>query len=180
MRIDPKIEEPTRELLTQVIRGKHREIGPVLAGLGEYRFAECLSLCLRVAGYVVIDVCGHRWPTDAELRRIAELTADNDLGFDLTESDAYDFLARAALGFEPLTDVFPDKERAASVPLLATASLLVAYRADGKHWWEYLDVIEGGLEEAAPLSEAALPAVLLLSRRARTLKSREPASGARE
>jgi hypothetical protein len=96
------------------------------------------------------------------------------LGFELLEPDVYAFLARAALGFEPLLEVFPDKEKAASVPFQATAALLVAYRTDGKHWWEYMDVIERALEEAAPLSEAAFPAALLLSCRTRALKSRSP------
>jgi hypothetical protein len=172
MQIDPGIEEPTRDLLKQVIRGEYHEIAKILEVLGEQRFQECLSLCLRVAGYIVIDVCGHMWPTESGLRRIAQLTAQTDLGYELPESDVYDFLARAVLGFEPLAEVFANKERAASAPLLTTASLLVAYRPHGRHWWEYLDVIEGALEEAAPLSRAAFPAALLLSRRARALESR--------
>jgi hypothetical protein len=173
MQIDPKIEEPTRDLLTQIVRGEYQEIAKTLEALGEYRFTECLSLCLRVAGYIVIDVCGHLWPTETEVHRISQLMAETDLGFDLAESDVYDFLSRAALGFEPLVEVFPDREKAASIPLLTTAALLVAYRTNGKHWWEYLDVIEGALEEAATLSETTFPAALLLSRRARTLKSRD-------
>jgi hypothetical protein len=43
-------------------------------------------------------------------------------------------------------------------------------------WWEYLDVTERALEEAAPLSEAAFSAALLLSRRNRALKARGAAS----
>jgi hypothetical protein len=132
--IDPKFEEPTRDLLKHVVRGEYQEIAKLIEAIGEQRFAERLSLCLRVAGYIAINISGHRWPTDTELRRIAQLTAETDLGFDLAEADTYDYLARAALGFEPLLEALPDKEKAASVPLLATASLLVAYRTDGRHW----------------------------------------------
>jgi hypothetical protein len=169
MQIDRSVEGPTRDLLDKVIRGDYREIAKALAALGEERSAKCQSLCLRVAGYIVIDACGHKWPTDDELHRIARLMSGTDLGFELSESDAYNFLARAALGFEPLTKVFADKERSDSVPLLTTASLLIAYRHSGQHWWDYLNVIEGALEEAAPLSRAAFPAALLLARRARAL-----------
>jgi hypothetical protein len=97
--------------------------------------------------------------------------AGMDAKFDLDESDVYAYLARAALGFEPLLDVFPDKGRAATVPFFGTATLLVAYRPDGKHWWEYLDVIEQSLEAAAPLPETVVPALLLLTRRNRALKA---------
>jgi hypothetical protein len=179
MQIDPRVEGATRDLLEKVIGREYRETAEIIEAFGERRTAECLSLCLRVAGYIVIDICDHRWPTDSELRRIAQLMSENDLGFELPEADAYDFLARAALGFEPLAAVFSDGEKAGSVPILTTASLLVAYRPDGQHWWEYLDVIQGGLEEAAPLSQAAFPAALLLARRARTLvESQDPAGRA--
>jgi hypothetical protein len=169
--IDPRVEEPLRKLLGHAIRGEFGEMITRADSLGEQRFLNCLAFCLRVAGYIVIDVSGYKWPTDTDVREIAQRMAMMDSDYELPEEGAYEFLARAALGFEPLTDVFPDKEKAASVPLLTTASLLVAYRPEGKHWWEYLDVIEGALEEAAPLSEAAFPAALLLSRRSRALKA---------
>jgi hypothetical protein len=160
-----------RKLLGHAIRGEFGEMISRAGSLGEQRFLECLACCLRVAGYIAIDVSGYKWPSDADVREIAQRMARMDSDFELPEADTYEFLARAALGFETLTDVFPDKEKAASVPLLTTASLLVAYRPEGKHWWEYLDVIESALEEADPLSEAAFPAALLLSRRTRALKA---------
>jgi hypothetical protein len=73
---------------------------------------------------------------------------------------------------EPLFDVFPDKGKAVMVPVLITAALLVIYRAEPRHWWEYLDVIERAIENAAPLQEDDFPAVLLLPRRARALRAR--------
>jgi hypothetical protein len=171
MRIDPKVEEPTRDLLGHAIRGEFDEFASLIEAIGEQRFLEAGSLCLRIAGYVAIDVCAWQWPTEADLREIARRMAAMDAKFELDESDVYAYLARAVLAFEPLLDVFPDKGKAATVPFFTTATLLVAYRPDGEHWWEYLDVIEQALEAAAPLPETVVPALLLLSRRNRALKA---------
>jgi hypothetical protein len=172
VKIDAKVEEGLRKLLGHAIRGELEEMISSANALGEQDFLKCLALCLPISGYIVIDVSGYQWPTDTDLHEISRLMAGMDADYELPESDIYDFLAHAALGFAPLTEVFADTEKLTTVPLLTTASLLVAYRADGKHWWEYLDVIEGSLEEAAPLSEAAFPAALLLSRRNRAEKAR--------
>jgi hypothetical protein len=96
-----------------------------------------------------------------------------DLNFGLTQSAVYGYLAHCALGFEPIAHVFPDQEQAASVPVFATAALLVSYRRHGTDWWDYLEQIERALEEAAALSENAFPAALLLSRRKHALETRE-------
>ncbi len=179
MPIDSKIEEPTRELLGHVIRGEFQEFADLVDAIGPERFLQCTSLCLRVSGYIAIDVSGHQWPPDDKLRRIAEvMAAMEDKEYELSKPDAYDYLARAALGFEPLIEVFPDKEKAGTLPFLVTATLLVAYRTDGKHWWEYLDAIEIALETAAPLPEDVLPALLLLSYRNRALRERGASAGA--
>jgi hypothetical protein len=171
--IDPKVEEPTRRLLGHAVRGELDELSGLMSELGPERLLDCLGLCLSLSGYIAIDVCGHKWPPDADLRRLAQLMADIDLDFNLEEPDVYDYLSRLVLGFEPLSDVFPvNKGKGVMVPILTTAALLVSYRTDARHWWEYLDVIERALEEAAPLSEAAFPAALLLSRRNRALKAR--------
>ena len=175
MQIEPRVEDPTRSLLGHAIRGELEEMSKLWVSLDPELLAECMSLCLRVSGYVAIDVCGWQWPTDDDLHEVALGIAELDLDYQLAESDAYDYLSRGALGFEALIDIFSDHGKIATVPFLTTASLLVAYRTDGRHWWEYLDIVEGALEEAAPLSQAAFPAVLLLSRRARVLESRDGA-----
>jgi hypothetical protein len=165
MRIDPKVEKPARALLGHAIRGEWDAYAEGIEDAGEERFLECLSLYLRAAGYIAIDICGSRWPSDTELREIARRAADTELGLGLAEPAVYAFLARCALGFEPIAHVIPDTEQAASVPVFATAALLVAYRRHGTDWWDYLEQIERALEEAAALSEDAFPAALLLSRR---------------
>jgi len=177
MQIDPKVEKPARDLLGHAIRSEWDEFAGVIEDIGEERFLECLSLYLRVAGYIAIDICGHKWPTVADLREIAQRMATVELDFDLTESDVYDYLARAALGFEPLIEVFPDRENLGSIPVFATATLLVSYRRHGTDWWDYLEQIEAALETAAPLPEDVVPALLLLSRRNRALKERCESAG---
>jgi hypothetical protein len=169
MGIEPKVEEPARDLLGHAIRGEWGGFANVAEDIGEQRLLECLSLCLRIAGYIVIDISGHTWPTVADVSEIAQRMAAVDLDFDLTEDDARACLARAVLGFEPLTEVFPDREKLAAVPIFTTAALLVSYRRHGTDWWDYLNTIENALETAAPLPDDVVPALLLLSRRKRAL-----------
>ena len=172
MRIDPEVERPTRDLLGHAIRAEWEEFAVVVQEVGEIRLIECLGLCLRVAGYIAIDICGQAWPTRADLREIAQRMAAVELDFDIAESDIYDCLDRSALGFESLSDVFPDsKEKVGTVPVLVAATLLVSYRPDGRDWWDYLEQIEQALEIATDLTEAVVPALLLLTRRQRALKS---------
>jgi hypothetical protein len=44
--------------------------------------------------------------------------------------------------FERLSDVFTDKGKVIVIPVLTAAALLASYRTEGRHWWEYLDIIE--------------------------------------
>lgn len=174
MPIEPEVEEPARDLLGYAIRGEFDEYADAMADIGAQRYVDARDLCLRLSGYVVIDACGREWPTDTDLRRVAELLGQAEMKFDLEEGDVYEYLARTVLGFEPLSDVFTDNEKAATVPFFATAALLVAYRPQGTDWWEYLDIVEQALEDAEPiadeLAEETLPALLLLTRRAQARK----------
>ncbi|MGH3246231.1 MAG: hypothetical protein ACRDOI_08475 [Trebonia sp.] len=172
MRIDPKIEKSTRDMLGHAVRGKFDELADVIETVGEEPLRECLVLCLEIAGYIAIDICGHKWPSKADVREIAQVVAGTDMDFELAESDVYDYLARSALGFEPLIEVIPDKEKVAGLPILITATLLVTYRQHETDWWDYLNEIEEALEIAAPLPGNVVPALLLLTRRNRALKER--------
>jgi hypothetical protein len=170
MGIDPKVEEPTRELLGHAIRGELDQFADLIEAIGGQRFLEAGSLCLRIAGYIAIDACAWQWPTRGDIREIAKEIAAMDSPFELSEQEVYDYVNRAVLGFEPLLDVFPAMEKAGTVPFFATAAMLVAYRRNRPHWWEYLEAIEKALEDVAPLTEEAVPALILLARRTRALK----------
>ena len=89
MAIEPKVEKPARDLLGHAIRGECDDFANVAEDIGEQRMLECMSLCVRIAGYVAIDISGHAWPTTADVRDIARRAAAAGLGFDLSEDDAH-------------------------------------------------------------------------------------------
>jgi hypothetical protein len=69
--------------------------------------------------------------------------------------------------------VFPDIAVSTALPILATASILVSLRPKNlreKHWWDYLDVIEGASEQATTLDPAVLPALMFRVRGAQMRK----------
>jgi hypothetical protein len=162
MRIDPKVEGPTRDMLDHAMRGDLEKIDEVIHRLGsDQRFRECVGLCLLVAGYVAVDVCGSQWPSEASIHKIAENVAAAEKRFRLDPSEVHDFLGRGALRLEPLDQVFPDLSEAALLPILATASLLLTYRPRDKDPWDYLDEIEEATETAATIKPSVLPAMIL-------------------
>jgi hypothetical protein len=61
---------------------------------------ECLSLCRRISGYIVIDISGHAWPTVADVQEVTQWMAAVELSFDLSEDEARACPARAVLGFD--------------------------------------------------------------------------------
>jgi hypothetical protein len=164
MRIDPKIEKPTRTMLGYAIRGELQELAPQVLAVGDVAYRECLALCLATAAYVVIDVAG-RWPTDADIREIAQRTAQATTNFELHDADVYDYLARTVIGAENLSDAFGSQAAAGTLPLLVTARLLVSFRPQGNDWWDYLDQIEAALEAAETIDLSVLPALTLRAHR---------------
>jgi hypothetical protein len=69
-----------------------------------------------------------------------------------------------ALGPQKLDDVF-SIEGLATIPLFATANLLLTFSPGEKHWWEYLDQIWEAAEAAERTSLTVLPALMLRARR---------------
>jgi DNA-binding XRE family transcriptional regulator len=173
MRIDPTIEKPTRDLLGHAIRGELEAMGQQVYAIGDERYLECINLCIAIAGYLGIDIA-ERWPSDADLREIARHAAETTTKFDLNASDVFDYLSRIVFGAEKLDQVFPDITVSTTLPILATASILVSFRPKNlrdKHWWDYLDVIEGASEQATTLDPAVLPA---FTYRVRSAQIRKP------
>jgi hypothetical protein len=115
------------------------------------------------SAYVAIDVSG-RWPTDADLRDIAARAANSATRLDISEQEIHQYLSRVALGSERLDEVFADTG-VATIPLFATANLLLKFGPRDKEWWEYLDQIWDAASTAQRVSLAALPALMLRARR---------------
>ena len=163
MGIDPKIEQPTRKLLGHAIRRELDDLAAQAQAEGTETLMGAIPLCLLASAYIAIDVSG-RWPTDADLRKIAANASKSATGLDISEQEIYEYLSRVALGQEKLDDVFA-VEALATIPLYATANLLLTFAPRGKHWWEYLDQIWDAAEAAERTSLTVLPALLLRARR---------------
>jgi hypothetical protein len=169
-RIEPSIEKPTRDLLTHAIRGELEEMGRQVYALGDRRYLECISLCITISGYLAIDIA-ERWPTDADLREIADRASQASDDYDLDTSAVFEFLSRVVYGPDKLDQVFPDIAISTTLPVLATAQILLTFCPRDKEWWEYLDVIEEATEQAASLMPSVLPALMFRVRNPKRLKT---------
>lgn len=166
MRIDPKAEQPTRKMLGHAIRHELDDLAALVQAEGSDALLASTPLCLLASAYVAIDV-SDRWPTEADLREIARDAAQAVTRLDITEPEIYEYLSRVALGQEKLDDVF-SVEGLATVPLFATANLLLTFCPRDKQWWEYLDQIWDAAEAAERTSLTVLPALMLRARREST------------
>jgi hypothetical protein len=166
-RIFPGLEKPFRQALGHAMRNEIEDMRRTLAELSQEQVMACLGLCLFVAGYVAIEVCGRLWPDEDNLRKIAERTtkSTNAREFGLKAENAYAYLKRAALRLEPLDDVFPSMENAVTLSFVITGHIVTAYCPADMEWWEYLNKIEDILEASEAADLGLLPALMLRSRR---------------
>lgn len=162
MRIDKAVEGPTRKMLGHAMRGELDALPATAATLGgDMRRQESLELCVLISGYVAVDVCGAQWPTDAAVRKLADDTAAATTAFPLDPSILYTYLARAALGFEPLDRVFPNRTEETFDPVLMTAALLMTHHPKTTDVWQYLNETEEALEAAVTAKRTLIPAMIL-------------------
>jgi len=168
MGIDPKIEQSTRKMLGHAIRRELDELAAVARSGESEVIVGSIPLCLFVSAYIAIDV-SDRWPTDADIRQIAKNAAESVTRLDITEQEIYAYLSRVALGSEKLDDVFSD-EGLATIPLFATANMLLTFCPDDRDWWEYLDQIWDAAETAEHTSLTVLPALMLRAHKESTSK----------
>jgi hypothetical protein len=170
--IDPKVEEPTRDMLGHAIRGELQHLAALIQSVGNERYRQAIGLCLIVAAYVATDVTGH-WPTDADIHEIARLVAERGTEIKVDQADVYDYLSGAALGFQPLPEVFGDDMAAATLPVLITSSMLFTFRPEGQKWWDYLDQIWSAYETAETVDVSVLPALQVRVRMLKEVARRE-------
>jgi hypothetical protein len=163
MVIDPKVEKTARSLLGHAIRQDLDELAGIIGGTGDETLAACIPLYVLASAYIAVDVSG-RWPTDADLRDIASRAAKSATRLDISEQEIHAYLSRVALGSQRLDEVFTD-QGLATVPLYATANLLLSFGPQDKEWWEYLDQIWDATETAERTSLSVLPALTLRSHR---------------
>jgi len=125
--IDPKVEEPARQMLGHAIRGERAELAAAIRAGGSERRRQVLGLFLVTAAYTAVDVSG-RWPTDADLRKIARAVAEHENSTPVSADDVYDYLSGAALGFRPPAGALGGDTAAAAGPALITGSMLFIFR----------------------------------------------------
>jgi hypothetical protein len=166
MGIDRKVEQVTRTMLGHAIRHELDDLAAVMRSVENETFVGSIPLCLIASAYIAIDVC-ERWPTDADVREIAKNAAESVTRLDISEQEIYEYLTRVALGSEKLDDVF-SAEGIATVPLYATADLLLTFCPREKDWWEYLDQIWDAADAADRTSLSVLPALMLRARKEST------------
>ena len=171
--IDPKVEEPARQMLGHAIRGEVAELAAAIRAGGSERYRQVLGLFLVTAAYIAVDVSG-RWPADADLRKIARAVAEHETTTSLSEAGVYEYLSGAALGFRPPAGALGDDTAAAVGPALITGGMLFIFRPRGGKWWDYLDQIERAYEAAETTDLSVLPALQV---RARMLEQVESAGG---
>jgi hypothetical protein len=159
MVIDPKAEQPARAMLGHALRGELDDLAALIQAEGREILRGAIPLFLLASAYIAIDVSG-RWPTEADTREIAQSAAQSATRLDITEPEIYAYLSRVALGTDKLDDVFA-AEGLATVPLYATANLLLTFCPREKEWWEYLDQIWNASAAADRTSLTVLPALLL-------------------
>jgi hypothetical protein len=174
MPIDPKVEEPTRQMLAHAIKHELEELSGVIQAAGEKTFPAAIDLCTFAAGYIVVDVCG-RWPLEVDLREIARRAVQSVTRLDISEDEFFAFLSRVALGPELLDRVFP-AERAGIIPVYAAANLLLKFGPQEMSWFEYLDQIWDAAEATERIKPTVLPAlaVRVWAPAKHTAPSREP------
>jgi hypothetical protein len=164
MEIDRKVERAARTMLGHAIRNKLDALADAIQSAGNETFLSSIPLCLLASAYIAIDVSGMRWPKDVVLHKIASNASRSATRLDISEQEIYEYLPHVALGPEKLDDVF-SVEGIATVPLFATANLLLTFCPRDKEWWEYLDQIWDAAETAERTSLTVLPALMLRARR---------------
>src|ERR1700729_4145839 len=134
MGIDRKVEQATRTMLGHAIRHELDALADTIQSVGNEKFLGAISLCLLASAYVAIDVSGMRWPNEVVLRKIADNATKSATGLDISDEEIFQYLSRVALGAEKLDDLF-SAEGIVTVPLYATANLLLTFCPRDKEWW---------------------------------------------
>lgn len=162
MPINPRAEEPLRDILGHTIRGDLDKAASASAAVGDDLYREILGLAVLLTGYIAVDV-PERYPNDADLRAMAKSAAESKANLPVTDTEIHVYLRRVVFGGESASDVFDDREKVSTIPLFTLAGLLLRFTPKGTRWPGYLDGIEDGIEQAEKVQASARPAIVYLS-----------------
>jgi hypothetical protein len=159
--IHPERQELTRKMLACSIAGDFDGLGELIAEAGEDKYRKVLAYCLLIAGYLVVDICGGDWPSDANIRNISRTVAEREIEIELDQDDIYNYLSTVVVGFQPLNVGLTDQQLQFIFPVVATGSMLFTYRPKGMKWYEYLNRIQVAYDRAEITAGWVLPAMVL-------------------
>lgn len=148
MKIDPRAEEPARELFGFAIRSELTEFDEKLKSFSDdATLREALRLAMAVSAVVLNDTGYGRRPADERLRETAAILAEIQDDYTLEPDEVYDYLAKCVYGGRPLTEVLPEGA-AVTLPFVVAGNLLASHAQveNGQQWWDYLDAIEASIE----------------------------------
>lgn len=165
MAIDPKIEERLRDLLDHALHCRLDDVARGMLDAGEQVYREAIAMCVQASAYITIDV-SKRWPVEVDFREISQMASESRTNLPITENEIYQYLSQVVFGFKRLDEVFADEKQVGSVPLFATANLLLSFTPKGQHWSDYLDTIWNSIEAAEKAGFAILPALMYQHRAA--------------
>jgi len=154
-------------MLGHAIRHELEDLAALIHAVGDTAFGAVIDLCVLAASYIAIDVSGMRWPTEEMMNRIAQQAAQSVTRLDVSEEEIFALESRVAFGSEKPDDIVT-VERAGSVPLYATANLLLTFCPRELDWWEYLDQIWNAYSAAEIIDKSVLPALMLRVRKEAT------------
>ncbi|HEX6445731.1 MAG TPA: hypothetical protein VF053_11625 [Streptosporangiales bacterium] len=147
MRIDPKVEEPTRDLFGHALRAEHEDFQKRLASVDGETVSEAMTLAGTIVAYVCIDACGGQQPTEEEFDTLTDNVVSADSEYSLTAQEVRDYLVKGVFGGQVLHEVLDPKD-AVRFPFIVGAYLLAGYSHDDQAWWDYLDEVEAAIEAA--------------------------------
>lgn len=150
MRIDPRVEEPTRDLFGHALRAEFKDFEAVLGRFpDDDSLRQALGLAGAICAYVVVDDYESSEPADDDLRDAADTVSDIEDRYEIDPDKVYAYLRRCVFGGEPVTAVLSTDD-AARLPFIIGANL-VGSTTDtdaGQKWSDRLDEVEAALEAA--------------------------------
>lgn len=170
-KLPPETEEPFRDALDHAVKRRVSDLHAMLQELSQEQLEGAAGLCGLVSAYTAIDVAKRNWPSDAQIRRMAQGITEGenrDKQYGVTEQNLYLWLSQCALGFKDYADVFDaifeDPREFLAAPFFFTANLLAGFVPQGKTIWEFLEQIESAYETALLLDLNLLPALMVRAR----------------
>jgi len=179
-KLPAETEEPFRDALDHAAKRRISELHAMLERLPREQLEGAAGLCGLVSAYTAIDVTERKWPTDAQVRRMAQGITEGenrDKQYGVTEQNLYLWLSQCALGFKNYADVFDDifddPREFLAAPFFFTANLLAGFVPMGKTIWEFVEQIESAYEKVLLLDLNLLPALMVRARMPQPAQSAE-------